>query len=157
MKTNNYLTTKEFIKAVEELGLDLKVECENENYFIIDVDGDTIAYVNKTVPLQISTDYNAWDDLCDEDKKSLFKLLMAYASTPPDERGEEKKCHWQHRWMDGVNGNFLNLDLEDDYLYLDDKKERWYKKTTFTQKEIDEIKEKYNTDLSDFERVEVEE
>ena len=48
MKNNNYLTTKEFIKAVEEFGLDLTVEDEYEYYSIKDVDDDVIAHINKT-------------------------------------------------------------------------------------------------------------
>lgn len=153
MKTNNYLTTNEFVKKVEGLGFDVVI---SETTIFIYKNNNVIVTVLTCMAYQLYTNYSVWEMLPEHLQKSLFNLLTDYASTPVDEREEEKKCHWQHRWMDGVNGNFLNLDLEDDYLYLDDKKERWYKKTEFTRKEIDEIKEKYNTDLSDFERVEVE-
>ena len=86
MKTNNYLTTKEFIKAVEEWGLDLSIEDDEDYLFIKDVDGEVIANINKTIPFQLCTDYRSWDDLCDEDKEDLFKLFTAYSSTPIDER-----------------------------------------------------------------------
>lgn len=152
MKTNEFMTLDELKRIAEENDYEFSKEL---GYFCfkkrnhtnnIDISGDV---ENK---IWISTGI-----ICDDEDFNMIKASVKFAETPLDEREEEKKCQWQHRWMDGVNGNFLNLDLEDDYLYLDDKKERWYKKTTFTQKEIDDIKEKYNTDLSDFERVEVEE
>ena len=94
---------------------------------------------------------------CDERDFNMVKAGVKFAETPIEEREDEKKRHLKHLWLSGINGDFLNLDLEDGYMYLDDKKNRDYKKTTFTQKEIDKIKEKYNTDLSDFEEKEVKE
>lgn len=155
MKTNNYLTTKEFIKAVEELGF--YAEERGDEVYLYGRGSNGLAKISKKFKYTINTFYREFMDLNSGDKGLLFDLIIEYISTPIEEREEVKKCHWQHRWMDGVNGNFLNLDLEDDYLYLDDKKERWYKKTQFTLKEIEEIKKKFDTDLADFEIVEVEE
>lgn len=160
MKTNNYLTTKEFIKAVEELGLDLTVEGEYEYYVIKDVDDDVIAHINKNVPLQISTDYNGWDDLCDEDMKLVFDLLVAYSSTPIDEREEEKKFYLKHIELNRKNGlGYLNL-LRDYYpldFRLMDKKDKCNWITKFTDKDIEQIRDVYEFNLDDFELVEVKE
>lgn len=153
MKTNNYLTTNEFTKRVEEFGFDVVI---SETTIFIYNNDHLIATVLTCKAYQLYTNYSVWETLSEHLQKSLFKLLTDYASTPPDEREEEKKCHWKHLWLSGSNGDYLNLDLENDNCYLDDKDDYYYKKTIFTQKEIDEIKEKYHTDLSDFERVEME-
>lgn len=153
------MENKEFIKAVEEFGLDLTVESEYECYFIKDVDDDVIAHINKNVPLQISTDYNGWDDLCDEDKESLFKIFMAYASRPIDEHEEEKKFYLRHRWLKPslITKNYLNYWIGRNVCWLDDNNETADVQTRFTLKEIEEIKKKFDTDLKDFKRVEVKE
>ncbi|MDD6920479.1 MAG: hypothetical protein PUI85_04635 [Eubacteriales bacterium] len=106
---------------------------------------------------QICTDFDAWDELSHEIKKQLFDIISKYASTPPDEREEENKFYLRHKWI---------FDTEF-YLYLqrmsDNENEMSlgvinFKKNSgsqFTIKEIEEIKEKYNTDLKDFEIIEV--
>lgn len=89
----------------------------------------------------------------------LFNLLVEYAKTPVDEREEEKKFYLRCRWI-------FDYDF---YMYLqkrsyDDKKMSFgvvnfsgNDGLQFTLKEIEEIKERFDTDLKDFEMVEVEE
>ena len=155
MKTKDYLTTKEFIKRVKELGYN--VGNSRDYYHIVDKINQNIANINKSILCQISTDYIAWDDIPDKDKKTLFKLLMEYASTPVEERKEEKKYYLKHGWLRSrFEDKIVNQDGEDEYFLSDESQTDGFK-TQFTQKEIDEIKEKYNTDLSDFEEKEVEE
>lgn len=68
-----------------------------------------------------------------------------------------KKFYLKHRWLRSrFEDKIVNQDGEDEYFLSDESQIDGFK-TQFTQKEIDDIKEKYNTDLSDFERVEVEE
>lgn len=71
-------------------------------------------------------------------------------------RKEEKKFYLRHRWIGNGWWQYLNL-LDDGTYFIKDGDLIPRVKNTFTRKEIEEIKEKYNTDLSDFEIVEVEE
>ena len=71
------------------------------------------------------------------------------------ERENEKKYHLRHRFLEVDFFNYLNRDYGFPELFLNSKSQI-HKQTQFTQKEIDEIKEKYNTDLKDFEIIEVE-
>lgn len=68
-------------------------------------------------------------DFCDEKDSNMIKACMDFSYTHPDDREEEKKFYLRHRWEN--------------------------KQLTF--KEIDAIKEKFDTDLADFKLVEVEE
>ena len=151
------MKTKEFIKRVEELGY--CVMNGEEYYHIKDFDGEVIASINKLITFQICTDFNAWDELCDDLKKQLFDIISKYTSTPIDKREEEKMFYLRHRWI---------FD-KDFYIYLqkasyDDREIslgvinfRGNDGLKFTLKEIGEIKKKFNTDLKDFELIEVEE
>lgn len=150
------MKTKEFIKKVEELGY--CVMNGEEYYHIKDFDGEAIASINKLIMFQICTDYDAWDKLPSEIKEQLFDIISKYASTPPDERKEENKYYLRHRWI---------FD-KDFYMYLrktsyDDKEMRLgiinfcgNDGLQFTLKEIEKIKKNFNTDLKDFEMIEVE-
>ena len=72
------------------------------------------------------------------------------------ERESEKKKYLRHRFLEANLFNYLNLDYGFQELSLNSKSQI-HRQTQFTQKEIDEIKEKYDTDLKDFEIIEVEE
>lgn len=96
---------------------------------------------------------------CDERDFNMIKAAVEFAETAIDYREEEKKFYLRHKWI---------FD-KDFYMYLrktsyDDKKMSFgvvnFSRNDglqFTLKEIEEIKEKYNTDLKDFEMIEVEE
>lgn len=149
------MKTKEFIRRVE--GLEFEVKNGKEYYVIKDIDGEVIASINKLITFQICTDFNAWDELCDDLKKQLFDIISKYASTPADEREEEKKFYLRHIWLKPnlTYKNYLNHWIGTSHYWLDYKNEAAEVKTQFTEKEIEEIKEKFNTDLKDFELVEV--
>lgn len=105
----------------------------------------------------ISNDY-----FCDEKDFNMIKATMKYAETPPEDREEEKKFYLRHKWLNlDTNNylphNYLHLDVDDGSCMLDDNEEFSFTKIKLTEKEIKEIKKKFNTDLADFELVEVEE
>lgn len=98
------------------------------------------------------------DECFDKDYR-MIKAAMEFAGTPPDEREEEKKFYLKHRYLAGeyheelfftrnprVGPQKLNIKLFSN-VHLQQ----------FTLKEIEEIKKKFDTDLADFEMVEVEE
>lgn len=148
------MRTKEFTRRVEELGF----VCEKgeEVYFIYNKEGTKYASVCHNVPNQISNMEREWDFLDKEEQEKLFDLVVEYAKTPIEDREEEKKFYLRHRWLENKEEcNYLNFDINGLYYSLNTKPEVGWAKTKFTRREIDEIKEKFNTDLSDFDEEEV--
>lgn len=91
-------------------------------------------------------------------ESEVVKAAVEYANTPLDERQEEKKYYLRHKFMCGFEKDtFLNVDDLNRAVYLGNNAQSSSIQTQFTQEEIDEIKKKYNTDLKDFEIIEVEE
>ena len=155
------MKTKEFIKKVKELGFE--VECglgekgELIEIWIGDSEEDfVVIWPNFT--FAISTIEYGFVDLKDPlPLEELYKLCFEYASTPVKDREEEKKFYMKHKWLNLNTHNYLHLDVDDGSCMLDDNEEFSFTKTKLTEKEIEEIKEKFDTDLADFELVEVEE
>lgn len=153
------MKTKEFIKRVEELGYEI-----NEKKFLDSVIcliisnsfGIKVGYVaiNKLFEMNIRPDECM--------SKELFDLVVEYAKTPIKDREEEKKFYLRHRWLMTEFGDTyylckcynaagkISYGIRLSYITHD---ETWL----FTLKEIEEIKEKFDTDLSDYELVKVEE
>lgn len=115
-----------------------------ENY--INISGDA---KNR---IWLSIEYN-----CDEKDFNMIKAAVEFAETPLEEREEEKEFYLKHRWIKGCVIMYLYRNTLNGYCYLGDKKCRPHRQKRFTLKEIEEIKEKYDTKLEDFEIVEVEE
>lgn len=149
------MKTKEFIKKVEELGYSL-----NDRYYhyweIRNKKNHLIAVVSKDVLYKISTDSGYWDDISDEDKNKLLGLLIEFAKTSIEDRDEEKKYYLKHKWISDKTVTYLKFDREYNcnILYLYIGKNLWKKE--FTKEEIKGFKQTFNTDLNDFEIVEVE-
>lgn len=148
------MKTKELIKRVEELRY-LFHNYKNA-VVIYGMNEKYAAQVWKDKRFKLDMCSGNIDDLQDEVKGELFDLLVEYARTPLDEREEEKKFYLKHKWMAYENENNLTLCFPTGKYYLSHSTENNGYKTTFTLKEIEEIKEKFNTDLADFELVEVE-
>lgn len=152
------MRTKEFIKKVKELGFRVQ-ELNNiinvcnyeERVYLVTID--------KHNQFMLDNRCKGYMDLGDYDKSELLKLCYEYAKTPIEEREEPKKYFLKHKWMGHEKLKYLELDKQNDEWYLGHKYDTIFctAKNEFTQKEIEEIKEKYNTDLSDFEMIEVEE
>lgn len=150
------IKTKEFIKRVEQLGYLVNEGYADWQISRISKGQDLlVAIVNKNNLCRISTDFVGWWDIPDEDKSKLLDLIVEFASTPIEDREEEKKYRIISKLIPDSNFKYLckrcgSIDeLEFDVEHNIDSK--------FTQKEIEEIKEKFNTNLEDFELVEVEE
>lgn len=101
--------------------------------------------------------------ICDDADFNMIKASVKFAETPIDEREDEKKFRLMHRWLFDRRW-FLCLYRNEcgemgvsRYTENVETKDLGKIQVHFTKKEIDEIKEKYNTELSDFEIVEVEE
>jgi len=151
------MKTKEFIKKVEELGYSF-----SSSYYCWEIrnkKNHLIAVVSKDVLYKISTDSAYWDVIPDEDKNKLLELIVEFASTPVEDREEEKKFLIQHKYLVSKNLLPVNLawnKLKDVYRSINLKVDNHIYQAQFTFKEYEEIKKKLNTDLADFELVEVE-
>ena len=155
------MKTKEFIKKVKSLGFAVMDEYDRKGelveFRIGDGEEDFVVIWPKFT-FAISTIEGGFMDLkhplpLDE----LYKLCFEYASTPVKDREEEKKFYLRHRWLESVGNRYLIWDPGDNCCYLDDSAEYYSGKMKFTLKEIEEIGKKFDTDLTDFELVEVEE
>lgn len=91
----------------------------------------------------------------DENDMNMIKAAVEFAETAIEDREEEKKFYLKHRWIKGCVIMYLYRNTLNGYCYLGDKKCRPHRQKMFTLKEIEEIKEKFDTDLVDFELVEV--
>lgn len=123
--------------------------------------------VDRTMNANIKV--NGLDELCEKIKdlqdlivdinNTDLEVVVSYESNAeesskdrPNEK--EKKFYLKHRWLEPESESYLNELTSYHYLY--GKEERKEFKTKFTLKEIEEIKNKYDTDLKDFELIEVE-
>lgn len=152
------MKTKEFIKRVEELGFWVE-ELKNIINVCEDEAGFYLVTIDKNYQYILNNMGKGYKNLDDYKKRDLLKVCYEYAITPVEEREEEKKFYLRHRWMVGASKstNYLNLFVDTGDMVLSGEQQDSSAKTEFTKKEIEEIKERYNTDLSDFDIVEVEE
>lgn len=148
------MTTKEFIKAVKELGYEAGMDDE---WVSIVYKNKTLAHVFTKELYRMSSYFSNID--CGENVGTLFALIFQYAVTPIEDREEEKKYYLRHKWLKqkSIYMNYLNHWIGTNEYWLGYKNEIKEIQSQFTLKEIEEIKEKIDTDLSDFEFVEVEE
>lgn len=150
------LTTKNLIKEVKAIGLVAKV---GKGFILVeDSKGNNLAYIDTTIMYRFDTIYIDFEELSEFYRKRLFNLLVEYASTPHDEREEPQKYFLQFEALtDNGSGTYLNYYKSGDSLGMSTRSQAFGFRTQFTQKEIDEIKEKFGVTLSDFRQIPVDE
>ena len=154
------MKTKEFLKKVKSLGFEIRIEYGRKGELVefrIGDDEEDFVVIWPKFTFAISTIEGGFMDLkYPLPLKELYKLCFEYASTPIGDREEEKKFYLKHRWLENREElNYLNFEISGLYYGLNTKCEASWSKTKFTLKEIEDIKEKFDTDLKDFELVEV--
>lgn len=145
------LTTKRFIKEVQNLGFEV---AEYMNVILIRLKSREVALIGKLQIFCVNTEYPSFNNLPEELKEKLYNLIDEYTRTPIEDREEEQKYYLKHKWFTG-DIVYLNFRFSESYS-LNDNNNTEYSKTQFTQAEIDEIKERFNTNLEDFEQIPVE-
>lgn len=146
------MTTNEFIKAVKELGYEAGMDDE---WVSIVYKNKTLAHIFTKELYRMSSYFSNID--CGENAGILFALIFQYAITPiKDRKDKEKEYYLKHKWIKGHAIMYLYRNELNGYCYLGENKCRPHKQRRFTLKDIEEIKKKFDTDLSDFEMVEVE-
>lgn len=148
------MKTREFIKAVEELGYKIFKNNMGGNitYFtIFNSEGYKLAFVRENKLFETSI----YSDNIDE---KLFNLIIEYAKTPIEDREEkEKRYYLRHKWISDETLTYLYFDKEYNSYILNLTVGRNSRKKEFTEEEIKGLKKTFNTDLKDFETIEVEE
>lgn len=163
------MKTKEFIEKVKKLGFcieyyknpfsNVKSNCD---YDLITISANNQVLVKIWTNCQyaistISDGHSCY--ITGYDVKELYKLCFEYANTPVKDREEEKKFYLKHRYFEIAGGGrgFFTIDNESGLPFLKYITSSDNYNQIFTLNETEEIKEKLDTDLSDFELVEVEE
>ncbi len=159
------IKTKEFIEKVKKLGFEIvcytnpwsNVESNCKyNSIRIYLHDELLVEVWTNCQYAISTISDGHSCyLYGYDVDELYKVCFEYANTPSEDREEEKKYYLKHKWMRRGDFNFLYFDKDFKIYGLTSIRFK-EAKTEYTEKEIEEIKEKFDTDLKDFEMVEVE-
>lgn len=148
------MKTKEFIEKVEKLGYNIEIDWPT---IYIKCDGCILARVDKARAYTIDT--KAAFEV--KNAEELFDLCVKYAKTPIKDREEKKKYYLylknKNREFYESIYSYLTLRKQDNTFSLDVGVETAGLTAQFTQKEIDEIKEKFNTDLEEFKQIEVKE
>lgn len=163
------MKTKEFIEKVKKLGFCIEYyKNPFSNVKSSDCDLITIYHEDRILVKvwtncryaisTISDGHSCFINGYDVDK--LYKLCFEYANTPVmDREDKEKKFYLKHRYfrIAGGGSGFFTIANPSGLLFLKYKTNLDNYSQKFTLNEIEEIEEKYNTDLADFELIEVEE
>ena len=101
-------------------------------------------------------------DWCDDKDVKMIKAAVEFNQTPAEDRKEEKKYIYKHKFIKTKGGNPTYLGIRQrpsiSYPVLQGSNEDVFEyKVQFTDKEIERFKKEYGICLDDFEKNEVEE
>lgn len=148
------MKTKEVIKELKKMNLRTQV-CD-DFLVVINCCGEIVAKVSLKRKFEVDTNFWTFsDNLIECEKEKVFVLLTKLAETDPQDREEEKKYYLKHKWISYTGRQYLNLYINENKCSIDTKCSFDNIKTQFTLEEINEIKRKFNTNLEDFELIEV--
>lgn len=149
------MDTKEVIKELKDMNL--QTEVRNDYLFVTDSYGEAVGSINLKAKFEIYIDFrNFRHKLSEDEREKVYVLLTKLAETDPQDREEKQKYLLKHKWFDDSLCAYINYCIPNDSFNLNTKSNNEEFKTQFTQAEIDEIKERFNTNLEDFERILVE-
>lgn len=154
------MKTKEFIEKVKKLGFGIEyyknplsnvgLRCDYDLFTIYLEDKDLVEiwtncrYAISTISDGHSCFLNGYD------VEELYKLCFEYANTPVMDRKEEKKFLIKHKYLVSKANCQVNLAKNKEknvYRVINCKVDNLIYQVQFTKKEIEEIKQKLNTDF----------
>lgn len=149
------MKTNEFIKEVEALGFYTETLLQ-AGVGVFTKHGECVLSIGSRNVYKIDCFYNAYDKLEPYTRRILFKLAVEYASTPLEERVEEKKycIKFKANSVKDRGYKFINYDIEDNEYFVKDEDETDCVKTQFTKQEIKEYGLQKFADSDLFELVE---
>ena len=160
------MTLSGFKKAIEEWcrKWNLEAVIEEDGYWTVirsrrrDSQLIIVAMIYNKKPYVFNLSYGGTMDLEHETRKELSEIITKFASTMPVYRKDnEKKYLLRFRSIGLEKYRYLNYDKDTDRFGIGDSLNTTRLKTHFTLKEVEELKNKLDSDLRDFEIVEVEE
>ncbi|MDQ7113920.1 hypothetical protein [Staphylococcus simulans] len=128
------MKTKEFIKRVEDMGFEVHTE---KNMTYVNKNLENLSYIDEEYTNTINTVLRTFARLEDKKREKLFKAIVEYASTPPEERKEEKKYYIKHKYLRKHNA-YLNYDKSLQEWTFHTKSNAVNLKTQFTLAELPE-------------------
>ena len=155
------ITYEEFEKGIERISkkyiLDLEVVFEDIRIAVFH-NGKTVAVIDKYETYRLDTTFPRFNTLGNSLKYELFVVCCELAQTPIPKREQKKRFYIRHKFLyKNTDTGYINIDIPNGYMILADKDEGLSMRTKFSQEEIDGMKKAYNTDLKDFEIIEVKE
>ena len=141
-----YKEFREYLK-----GTDFEV-IEDDVLIQINTDGLGYVRVAKNIHRQIILPFAVEEP----EQFELIKKALELAETPLEGRREVKKYYLKHKFINELTAQkYINVNIFGEVTIRDNLESRYYK-TKFTKAEIEEFKKRFNTDLNDFEFIEVE-
>lgn len=147
------MKTNEFIKEVEALGFFTGTLLKT-GISVRTKHGEGILMIGSQSVYKINTFYDAYENLEICTREKLFKLALEYASTPINEREEEKKYYIVMQKIKSSHDH-LNFNKRDKYIILSTRSETLEYQTQFTKSEIKKYGLEIFTENPLFELVEV--
>ena len=129
-----------FKREVEKLDLEVM---SNQRYIDVAIDKTVFLEISKENQYTMNADFWGFQFLASEIKRELFRLATELASTPLDEREDEKRYRLKLPFAMKYD-SYLNLCS--DGFFVSSKDNSNDCKTIFTESEIEELKRKYNLD-----------
>lgn len=161
------MTLSEFEQAIEEWGknwgIETEVVVEDDWTFVfanrIGRSSGVVATISNKDVCILSFSRLETMALADTERQTLFKIVMKFANTwPSDRKDKEKKYLLRFKSIKSEAYCYLNYNKGTDRFGLDDSFNTVIRfQTHFSLDDIEWLKEKLDTDLSDFEIIEVEE
>lgn len=151
------MKTKEVIKELKDMNL--QTEVRNDYLFVTDSYGEAVGSINLKAKFEIYIDFrNFRHKLSEDEREKVYVLLTKLAETEPQDREEPERFYLKFEALtDNGSGTYLNYYKTDDSIGMSTRYQSFGFQTEFTQKEIDEIKEKFGVTLSDFRQIPVDE
>lgn len=144
----------EFERKINSMGFEVIESSHSPSILVANSDGMLVALVSKINEFVVSSFFDEFGLLERYQKKDLVDLCYQLASTPLEDREDEKKYYLRLDSTIIADLSYLNLSEEDGNFELSNKNDFRDYKVTFTETEITELEEKH--DLSMFVKEEVE-
>lgn len=130
------MKTKDFIRCVKKLGLEVGTWQDEGDIYVKGEYSEVYALVNENYVFSVDTSWSDFFVLENNIKYKLFKLLVEYASTPIEDRKEEKKYYFYLNHISNCAENFLNYNVENEDWIISDNTETHNYKMKFTLTEL---------------------
>ena len=133
----------EFRKLINDKGLEISdggsvlVTCPNTDRVYMMIDKDNTH--------KLTTSFSKFSELSVCDKQILLDWAIKLASTPIEEREDERRYRLAIPFID-ENGGYLNKEKQSGNLAVYTSVETSKYKTIFTESEIEELKREHNLD-----------